>query len=55
MAALRKGEIREVEISFRNKACFTMLVPSLNPFISISFLYDLQPLTLCDSQLILTS
>lgn len=27
----------------------------LNPLISISFLYDLQPLTLCDSQLVLTS
>lgn len=55
MAALRQGEIREVEISLRDKARFTVLVPSLNPLVSISFLYDLQPLTLCDGQLILTS
>jgi hypothetical protein len=29
MAALRQGEIREVEISLRDKARFTVLVPSL--------------------------
>lgn len=54
MAALREGEVREVEIPLRDKAYLAMLVPSLNPFVSISLLYDLQPLALCDGQLVLT-
>lgn len=54
-AALREGEVREVEIALRDKAYLTVLVPSLDPFIGISLLYDLQPLALCDGQLVLTS
>lgn len=54
-AALREGEVREVEIALRDKAYLTVLVPSLDPFVGISLLYDLQPLALCDGQLVLTS